>query len=221
MSAGAIKEDYCQPHSSLRTVGPDSSSPPQLKKASRKATFSVRRCSRGFSLNARICGLRTSTSSLANHFALFFFSQRYGTKASKQSAECLEKKVIDEKCLVSPTAFARQKLADHHRTRSAPTTSCLPNLLYFGYSLLQIVSDTGLFNSTGFWELTTSSIPRIIIAMADSNESKPVVPVQRSTKPVSEALLNEKVRHRCHYMSFMASQHFRYISPCGRWTVGV
>lgn len=30
--------------------------------------------------------------------------------------------------------------------------------------------------------------------MADSNESKPVVPVQRSTKPVSEALLNEKVR---------------------------
>lgn len=133
----------------LRIVGPDSSSPPQLK-ASRNATFSVRRCSRGFSLNARIRGSSTSTSSLANHFALVFFSQRYGGKASKQSAEWVGKKVIDKKCPVSPTAFARQKLADHHRTRSAPTTSCLPNLLYFGYSLLQIVSDTGLFNSTGF-----------------------------------------------------------------------
>lgn len=32
--------------------------------------------------------------------------------------------------------------------------------------------------------------------MADSNDSKPNVPVQRSTKPVSEALLNEKVRHK-------------------------
>lgn len=53
-----------------------------------------------------------------------------------------------------------------------------------------------------FWELTTSSVPRIIIAMADSNESKPVVPVQRSTKPVSEALLNEKVRHKCHYIFY-------------------
>ncbi|GCB22764.1 MICOS complex subunit mic10 [Aspergillus awamori] len=28
--------------------------------------------------------------------------------------------------------------------------------------------------------------------MADSNESQPVAPVPRSTKPVSEALLNEK-----------------------------
>lgn len=30
--------------------------------------------------------------------------------------------------------------------------------------------------------------------MADSNESRPVAPVARSTRPVSEALLNEKVK---------------------------
>lgn len=32
------------------------------------------------------------------------------------------------------------------------------------------------------------------IAMADSNDSRAVVPVARSTRPVSEALLNEKVK---------------------------
>ncbi|KAI2953779.1 hypothetical protein CBS147323_10072 [Aspergillus niger] len=36
------------------------------------------------------------------------------------------------------------------------------------------------------------SVAEALIAMADSNESQPVAPVPRSTKPVSEALLNEK-----------------------------
>lgn len=31
------------------------------------------------------------------------------------------------------------------------------------------------------------------VAMAEANDTKPTVPVARSTKPVSEALLNEKV----------------------------
>lgn len=48
--------------------------------------------------------------------------------------------------------------------------------------------------------------------MADSNEPKPVVPVQRSTKPVSEALLNEKVQHHIVLdLSFISVAYPRHV----------
>lgn len=105
------------------------------------------------------------------------------------------------------TAFTRQKLARilllHHRTRSAPTNDLswcpfLPNsVFFFDYSLLQIVSGRLgiLILFTGINRLSLL-VSRNSVAMADSKDSKPNVPVQRSTKPVSEALLNEKVRHQ-------------------------